>query len=103
MCKTGSYLEQVKFLTQRQYNLDLSIAFSRRKTQLENQVLELAKEKRQEYLASWKDLCFLKRYLMSALKDYWTINNRKSFLNIENDRYGESLPKTETYNWQQSG
>jgi len=89
ICKTDSYLEQIKFLTQRQYTPDLEIGFSRRRTQLENQVLDLEKEKRQEYLTCWKDLMFLKKYLLSALKDYWTVSNRKSFLNMENDRYRE--------------
>jgi len=99
ICKTDSYLEQIRFFTQRQYTPDLEIAFSRRRTQLENQVCELEKEKRQEYLTCWKDLMFLKRYLLSALKDYWTASNRKSFLGIENDRYRDPLQETQTYNW----
>lgn len=99
ICKTGSYLEQIRMITQRQYMPDLEIALSRRRTQLENQVLELDKEKRQEYLSCWKDLMFLKRYLLSALKDYWTISNRKSFLEIENDGYRNIVQKTEAYSW----
>jgi hypothetical protein len=100
ICKTDFYLEQIKSLTGRQYTPDLSIAFSRRRTQLESQVIDLEKEKRQEYLACWKDLMFLKKYLLSALKDYWNISNKKSFLNIENDGYRSSVQETETYNWQ---
>ncbi len=99
ICKTDSYLEQIRFLTQRQYTPDLSIAFSRRRTQLENQVFDLEKEKRQEYLTCWKDLMFLKKYLLSALKDYWTVSNRKSFLEIEDDRYRKPVQETQTYNW----
>jgi len=99
ICKTDSYLEQIRFLTQRQYMPDLSIAFSRRRTQLENQVFDLEKEKRQEYLTCWKDLMFLKKYLLSALKDYWTVSNRKSFLEIEDDRYRKPVQETQTYNW----
>ncbi len=83
ICKTDSYLEQIRFLTQRQYTPDLEISFSRRRTMLESRLIELEKEKRQEYLTCWKDLMFLKRYLLSALKDYWTVSNRKSFLEIE--------------------
>jgi hypothetical protein len=86
ICKTDFYLEQIKSLTGRQYTPDLSIAFSRRRTQLESQVIDLEKEKRQEYLACWKDLMFLKKYLLSALKDYWNIRS--------------SVQETETYNWQ---
>jgi hypothetical protein len=100
ICKTGSYLEQIRFFTQRQYTPDLEIAFSRRRTQLENQVVELEKEKRQEYLTCWKDLMFLKKYLLSALKDYWTASNRKSFLDLENDGgYRRPVQETQTYNW----
>lgn len=102
ICKSDSYLEQIRFFTQRQYTPDLEIAFSRRRTQLENQVCELEKEKRQEYLTCWKDLMFLKRYLLSALKDYWTVSNRKSFLEIENDEsgYRANMQETQAYNWQ---
>jgi hypothetical protein len=99
ICKTNSYLEQIRFFTQRQYLPDLEIAFSRRRTQLENQAFDLEKEKRQEYLTCWKDLMFLKRYLLSALKDYWTVSNRKSFLDLENDGYRNPVQETQTYNW----
>jgi len=100
ICKTDSYLEQIRFFTQRQYLPDLEIAFSRRRTQLENQVCDLEKEKRQEYLNCWKDLMFLKRYLLSALKDYWTVSNRKSFLDLENDGYRNPVQETQAYHWQ---
>lgn len=102
MCKPGSYLSQVKRILKRQYTPDLEIAFSRRRTNLEKQVQELEKEKRQEYLACWKDLMFLRKYLLSALKDYWTLSGRKSFLQIKNDGRGESLPQVEAYNWRES-
>ncbi len=92
ICNTGSYLEQIRMVTQRQYMPDLEIALSRRRTQLESRVMDLEKEKRQEYLTCWKDLMFLKKYLLSALKDYWTVSNRKSFLNLENDGYREPVP-----------
>jgi len=100
MCTTGSYLEQIKFLTQRQYTPDLGIALSRRRTQLESQVLDLEKEKRQEYLACWKDMAYLSKGLLSALKDYWNLSNRKSFLNLENDTgYRGPVQKAEAYSW----
>ena len=85
ICKTCSYLEQIKFLTQRQYTPDLELAFSRRRTQLESRLIDLDKEKRQEYLNCWKDLAYLSKGLLSSLKDYWNLSNRKSFLNLEDD------------------
>ncbi|MCX5698651.1 MAG: hypothetical protein NTX01_03005 [Candidatus Omnitrophica bacterium] len=99
ICKTDSYLEQIHFLTKRQYTPDLDLAFSRRRTQLESQVKDLEKEKRQEYHECWKDLMFLKKYLLSALKDYWNLGGRKTFLNVENDGCRGSVQKTEAYNW----
>jgi hypothetical protein len=99
ICKNNSYLEQIRFFTQRQYTPDLEIAFSRRRTQLENQTFELEKEKRQEYLTCWKDLMFLKKYLLSALKDYWTVSHRKSFMDLQNDGYRSIVQETETYHW----
>ena len=99
ICKTDSHLEQIREMTRRQYTPDLELAFSRRRTQLESQVLELNKEKRQEYVTCFKDLSLASRYLLSALKDYWNLSNRKSFLNFEDDRYRGSVQKTEAYNW----
>lgn len=103
ICKTDSYLEQIKFITQRQYTPDLEISLSRRRTQLESRLIDLEKEKRQEYLTCWKDLMFLKKYLLSAFKDYWNLSNRKSFLGMENDEsgYRNNMQETEAYNWQQ--
>jgi len=101
ICRTGSYIAQIKSFTARQYTPVLETTFSRRRTQLESQVLNLEQEKRQEYVTCWKDLMFLKKYLLLALKDYWTISNRKSFLNVENDNgYRGPVQKTEAYNWQ---
>ena len=104
VCKTDSYLEQIKFITQRQYTPDLEISFSRRRTQLESRLIDLEKEKRQEYLTCWKDLMFLKKYLLSALKDYWTVSNRKSFLGMENDEsgYRSNMQETEAFDWGKS-
>ena len=56
LCKTGSYLEQIREMTRRQYTPDLEIALSRRRTQLESRLMDLDKEKRQEY--------FRQRYLI---------------------------------------
>jgi len=97
LCKTGSYLEQIRFLTERQYTPDLGIALSRRRTQLESRLIDLDKEKRQEYLACWKDLAYLSKGLLSSLKDYWNLSNRKNFLNVD-DGYRRGLPQTEAYN-----
>ena len=43
-------------------------------------VLELEKEKRSEGLECWRDLMFLKKYLMGALKDYWELARRRGML-----------------------
>ena len=100
ICKTDSHLEQIREMTRRQYTPDLELAFSRRRTQLESQVLELNKEKRQEYVTCFKDLSLASRYLLSALKDYWNLSNRKSFLNLEDDTgYRGPVQKAEAYNW----
>ena len=103
ICDANSYLEQIHFITKRQYTHDLELAFSRRRTQLETRVLDLEKEKRHEYHECWKDLMFLKRYLLSALKDYWNIGGRKTFLDVENDTgYRTNMQKIEAYDWRES-
>ncbi len=43
-------------------------------------VLELEKERRQEGLECWRDLMFLKKYLMGSLKDYWELVRRRGVL-----------------------
>jgi len=46
------------------------------KTQVESDVLEFEREKRKEELECWRDLMFLKKYLMVSLKDYWELVRR---------------------------
>lgn len=84
ICKTGSYLEQIRDATKRQYTHDLELAFSGRRTQLEGRVLDLEKEKRQEYLTCWKDLAYLSKGLLVALKDYWDMSHKAGFMYQEN-------------------
>lgn len=81
LCKTGSYLEQIHEMTRKQYTPDLEIALSRRRTQLESRLMDLDKEKRQEYLTCWKDLAYLSKGLLSALKDYWDFSLKAGFMN----------------------
>jgi len=100
ICHTDSYLAQIRELTKRQYTPDLELAFSRRRTQLEARVLDLEKEKRQEYLTCFKDLSISSRYLLSALKEYWSLSGKKSFLGVENDNgYRGPVQEIEAYNW----
>ncbi|UCH11901.1 MAG: hypothetical protein JSW18_03510 [Candidatus Omnitrophota bacterium] len=101
ICRQHNHLEQVGQLMRFNYSTGFLDYFSKAKIRLENNVLELEKQKRQEYLECWKDLMGLKKELLSGLKDYWNLNSRKSFLNMENG-YGESLQETEAYNWKQS-
>jgi len=56
---------------------------SKRKIQLENSVLELEKEKRKEYLECWRDLMFMKKYLMISLKDYWDLAKKRNMLSLD--------------------
>lgn len=83
MCKTGSYLEQIHDATKRQYTHDLELAFSGRRTQLESRMLDLEKQKRDEYLTCWKDLAYLSKGLLVALKDYWDMSHKAGFMYYE--------------------
>ena len=47
---------------------------------IDNDALMLESEKRKEYLECWRDLMFLKKYLMSALKEYWEAVKRRALL-----------------------
>lgn len=76
--RCGEYLQEVKFFTNSPYNLDTN--FTSRKTGLESQMLSLEEQKRTEDLTCWRDLMFLKKYLMFALKDYWKLSKSKAML-----------------------
>ena len=92
-----SYLEEIKNLTARDYSGERTMNFARRRSQLEGLAMELEREKRKEYLECWRDLMHLKRYLLVALKDYWTLSQRKAVLYHEHDERGGSAEETEAY------
>ena len=61
-------------------NLDLFKDIIKAKMESENNILELKKEKRKEYLECWRDLMFLKKYLLIAFKEYWDLTKRREVL-----------------------
>ena len=62
------------------YPFDLTRDVDEAKTKIKTNVLELEREKRQEGLKCWRDLMFLKKYLMVSLKDYWELVRRRGVL-----------------------
>lgn len=62
------------------YPFDLTRDVDEAKTRIKTNVLELEREKRQEGLECWRDLMFLKKYLMVSLKDYWELFRKRSIL-----------------------
>lgn len=62
------------------YVFDHFIEIKKQKIKLEDNVLKLENEKRKEYLECWRDLMFLKKYLLVALKEYWDMVNRRELL-----------------------
>jgi len=90
MFKQKSYIEQLKVVAQHNYSLALFKDISSTRMKLENSVLDLEKEKRKEYLECWRDLSFLKKYLLSALKDYWDLSRRTEALMYDSDSPGEN-------------
>lgn len=55
----------------------------KRKGLLEANVLELEQEKRKEYLECWRDLMFMKKYLLTSLKDYWDLAKKRNLLSYD--------------------
>jgi hypothetical protein len=90
VCRQHSYLEQLRSLTRFNYSPDLFKDSTNTKMQLENNVLELEKEKRREYLECWRDLMFLKKYLLTALKDYWDLSKRRNTLAYDLNELAEN-------------
>ena len=85
---TYTNLHEIRDLTSRTYSLDLSLQLSRRKTQLEDRMLSLERDKRQEYTTSWEALMKLRQYLMVSLKGYWEFAQKTAHLGYGNDVEG---------------
>lgn len=53
---------------------------SEARVKIKDNVFELERERRKEGLECWRDLMFLKKYLMGSLKDYWELVRRREVL-----------------------
>ncbi len=79
MSKEKSLLSHLQSLNAH-YSPELAERVNTRKRQLEESILELEKEKRKEYLECWRDIMFMKKYLLSALREYWDLNKKSTIL-----------------------
>jgi len=78
-CRQNTQLIPLKRL-RAHYSFELYKEINDLKVHIEDNVLELDKEKRKEYLECWRDLMFLKKYLLVALKDYWDLIKKREVL-----------------------
>jgi len=90
MFRHNSYIDQIKRVAEHSYSFVLFKDLSSTRLKLESNVLDLEKEKRKEYLECWRDLSFLKKYLLSALKDYWDLSRRTEALMYDSDNLAEN-------------
>lgn len=65
------------------YFFDSFLELKKLKLNIEDKVLELEREKRKEYVECWRDLMFMKKYLLSSLKDYWNIARKRDVLSLD--------------------
>jgi len=79
ICRQHTELMQLDNLKDH-YPFNLTKDISETKANIETNVLELEKEKRKEGLECWRDLMFLKKYLMVSLKDYWELDRKRGVL-----------------------
>jgi len=63
-------------------SMELSESLNQQRTKLKDNILELHREKRKEYLECWKDLMSLKRYLQISLKEYWNHARKREVLGM---------------------
>jgi hypothetical protein len=75
----GSDLIHLKSLNTH-YDFEKFVQTTKLITKLEDQILDLEKERRQELLEFWRDSMFLRKYLMSTLSNYWNLAGRKEAL-----------------------
>ena len=72
------------------YNPELHKDTTKTRKQLESNVLELEREKRTEYLECWRDLMFMKKYLLTALKDYWDLSKKRNMLAYDFNKFAQN-------------
>ena len=82
ICRQHTLLAQLENLKVH-YIWDQFTDMSKIKMQLENNALELEKEKRKEYLECWRDLMLLKQYLLTAFKEYWDLVKKRELLSSD--------------------
>ncbi len=82
ICRQNTKLMPLKKL-KAHYSFDLYKEINNLKMQMGDNVLELEKEKRKEYLECWRDLMFLKKYLLVALKEYWDLIKKREVLECD--------------------
>ncbi len=69
-------LENLRYLS----SFDLLEGRDKKSARLKENILELEREKRREYLECWKDLMFLRKYLQISLRDYWNHARKRDVL-----------------------
>lgn len=79
ICRQHTELMQLEKLEDH-YPHDLGKELNEAKDKIKSNVLELEREKRKETLECWRDLMFLKKYLMVSLKDYWELERKRGIL-----------------------
>lgn len=82
ICRLNSGILNLKNINT-YYQFDKFLDVDKIKQKTEKNVLTLESEKRKEHIECWKDLMFLKKYLMSALKEYWDAVKRRELLRRE--------------------
>ena len=67
------------------YDLERDRERNKSKLKLEDKAQRLGEEKRREDVDCWRDMMFLKKYLMSALREYWDVVKRRELLEGDNN------------------
>ena len=79
ICRQHTELMQLDTIKD-SYPFDLTRELDEARARIKSNVLELEREKRKEGLECWRDLMFLKKYLMVSLKDYWELERKRGVL-----------------------
>ena len=85
ICRCHNYASQIELVAGNSYGQQPS-GFEKEKMVLKNQVFSFEQEKRNEDLAFWKDMMFIKKYLIFAFKDYW-LSARKGQILGSGEKY----------------
>jgi len=79
ICKENTVVMNLKH-QENPYNPERDLEIKEFEKKFTDDVLDLEKEKRKEYVECWRDMMNIRRYLMAAFREYWDFARSRGLL-----------------------